>query len=101
MKYEEYLLSLVTLGEKDIVVEQIQSFKLRDHVDQEILWFVAEESDTFNDLTMSRLHHICSQTRRQLLEECLPVSIITDRVCLILKEALDLSLSGHWQIVFL
>ena len=58
MEDEEYLLSLVTLREKDIVVEQIQSFELWNHVDQEILWLVSKESDAFDDLSMRRLYHI-------------------------------------------
>ena len=49
---EEYLFGLVTLAEQDIIVKQTETLKLWNHINQEVLWFVLKESDTFNNLTV-------------------------------------------------
>ena len=48
MEDEEDLLGLITLGEEDIVVEEVETLELGDDVDQEVLWLVSEEADTLD-----------------------------------------------------
>jgi len=50
---EENLLSLISLTEQDIIVEQTETLELWDHINKEILRLVLEESNAFDDLTMS------------------------------------------------
>jgi len=50
---EENLLSLVSLTKQDIIVEQTETLEFWNHINEEILRLVLEESDTFDNLTMS------------------------------------------------
>lgn len=68
MEDEKDFFCLISLTEEDIVVEEIQTFELWDDVDQEVLGFVSEETDSLDDLSMGRLNNIGSQRWWQLLE---------------------------------
>lgn len=68
MEDEKDFFCLISLTEEDIVVEEIQTFELWNDVDQEVLGFVSEETDSLDDLSMGRLNNIGSQRWWQLLE---------------------------------
>lgn len=61
MENEEDLFGLVSLTEKDVVIEEVQALQSRDDVNQEVLRLVSEETDTFDNLTMSGLNDISSK----------------------------------------
>lgn len=52
MEDKEDFFSLISLTEQDIVVKQVQGLEFWDDVDQEVLWFVSEETDALDDLSM-------------------------------------------------
>lgn len=66
MENKEYLFGLIALTEKDVIVEQIETLKLRDDADEEVLRLVSEETDSFDDLTVGLLHDIGSKRWGQL-----------------------------------
>jgi len=53
MKIEKDFFGLVALTEENIIIEEIQGLQFRYDVNEEFLRFVSEESNAFNDLTMS------------------------------------------------
>ena len=68
MKYEEQLLCLISLAEKDVVVKHIHNLEFWNQIDKKIRSLVLEEPYAINDLTMSRLNDISSKLRRQIVK---------------------------------
>ena len=99
MEDEENLFGLVALTKENVIVEQVETFKLWNDTNKEVLGLVSEESDSFNDLTVGLLDNVSSKGWRQLREQSLPIAVVSDGSSLVFEEVLNFRLGVDGQVV--